>query len=215
MVFKRRDKPPVLVRLREWVYPRRGYRRGIEYLGHRVRRLPDTPHRIALGFACGAFISFTPLFGLHLVCGVGLAWLLRCNVMASLIGTLVGNPLTFPFIAGLSLTLGRRILGHGVSGRDFGRIAEAFSQAASGLWESSLSLFGFGHPQWQKLSLFVYDMAWPYMVGGLLPGIVTGIASYYMVRPIVTAYQARRRTRMLRRAKTRLDAAPTHAGEAE
>ena len=213
MVFKRRDKPPVLTRLREWIYPRRGYRRGIEYLGHRVRRLPDTPHRIALGFACGAFISFTPLFGFHLLFGAGLAWILRANIVASVIGTLVGNPLTTPLIAALSLTLGRRILGHGVSGRDFGRIAEAFSQAAIGIWESALSLIGFGRPQWQKLSLFFYDMAWPYLVGGLLPGIITGIACYYLVRPLVAAYQARRRTRMLRRAKDKLDAAPARPEE--
>ena len=53
MVFKRRDKPPFSIRMRELLYPRRGWRRAIEYLGHRVRRLPDTPHRIALGFACG------------------------------------------------------------------------------------------------------------------------------------------------------------------
>ena len=42
---------PCSTRIREAVLPRRGWRRGIEYLGHRVRRLPDTPHRIALGFA--------------------------------------------------------------------------------------------------------------------------------------------------------------------
>ena len=209
MVFKRRDRPPLLSRLREWVYPRRGYRRGIEYLGHRVRRIPDTPHRIALGFGCGAFVSFTPLFGLHILAGAGLAWVLRGNVVASVIGTLVGNPLTLPFIAGLSLTLGRRILGHGVSGRDFGRIAEAFSQAAVGIWESLLGMFGMGHAQWGKLSLFFYDMAWPYFVGGLLPGIISGIACYYLLRPLVAAYQARRRAAMLRRAKDRLDAAPT------
>ena len=71
MVFKRRDKPPLLSRLREAVLPRRGWRRGIEYLGHRVRRLPDTPHRIALGFACGVFVSFTPFFGLHFVLAAG------------------------------------------------------------------------------------------------------------------------------------------------
>ena len=58
---------PSLSRLREAVLPKRGYRRGVEYLGHRVRRLPDTPHRIALGFACGVFSSFTPFFGLHIV----------------------------------------------------------------------------------------------------------------------------------------------------
>lgn len=215
MVFKRRDKPPVFARLREWIYPRRGYRRSIEYLGHRVSRLPDTPHRIALGFAAGVFSSFTPFFGFHLLFGAGLAWVLRSNVVASLIGTLVGNPLTFPFIAALSLTLGRRILGHGVSGRDFGRIAEAFGHAGTGLWESLLSLFGFGHAQWHKLSLFAYDMVWPYLVGGLLPGIVAGIASYYLVRPVVAAYQARRRALMLRRAKKRLDAAPTRPEDPE
>lgn len=205
MVFKRRDKPPLLTRLREAVYPRRGWRRGIEYLGHRVRRLPDTPHRIALGFAFGTFVSFTPFFGLHVLLGAGLAWLFRGNIVASLIGTLVGNPVTTPIIAAVSLGLGHRILGHGVTGRDFGRIAEAFSQAATGIWQSALSLLGIGTAQWGKLSLFLYDMVWPYFVGGLLPGIVTSIVCYYLVRPLVGAYQARRRTRMLRRAKDRLE----------
>lgn len=205
MVFKRRNKPPFLTRMREMFYPRRGWRRGIEYLGHRVKRLPDTPHRIALGFALGTFVSFTPLFGLHIMLGAGLAWLLRANIVASLIGTLVGNPLTTPFIAALSLALGRRILGHGVTGRDFGRIAEAFSQAAVGIWETVLSLFGIGTSQWSKLHLFFYDMVWPYFVGGLLPGILASVIGYYLVRPIVAAYQERRRTKMLARAKERLE----------
>lgn len=205
MVFKRRDKPPLFSRLREAVYPRRGWRRGIEYLGHRVKRLPDTPHRIALGFAFGTFVSFTPLFGLHVLLGAGLAWLFRGNIVASLIGTLIGNPITTPFIAAISLALGHRILGHGVTGRDFGRIAEAFSQAGAGIWQSLLSLFGVGTAQWGKLSLFLYDMVWPYFVGGLLPGIVASVAGYYLVRPIVGAYQARRRARMLQRAKERLE----------
>ena len=92
---------------------------AIEYLGHRVRRLPDTPHRIALGFACGVFASFTPFFGLHFVLAAVLAGLLRGNIVAALIGTVAGNPLTFPLIASVSLGLGRRILGYGASGRDF------------------------------------------------------------------------------------------------
>lgn len=216
MVFKRRDKPPIIDRLREAVYPRRGWRRAIEYLGHRVRRLPDTPHRIALGFACGVFISFTPLFGLHILAGAGLAWLIGGNVFASFIGTLAGNPVTFPFIAGTALALGRRILGHGVTGRDFSRIAEAFSQAAIGLCESVLSLFGFGSSQWSKLTVFTYDLMWPYLVGGFLPGLVAAIASYYLTRPLIMAYQARRRARVLKRTNERLAreaAAAKAAGE--
>ncbi len=204
MVFKRREKPPLLNRLREFVLPRRGWRRGIEYLGHRVRRLPDTPHRIALGFACGVMASFTPFFGLHFVVAVALARLLRANFVAGLIGTAVGNPLTFPFIASAALGLGRRILGYGVTGRDFSRISDAFTQAFAGIWESLLSLVGFGESEWYRLVPFFRDIVWPYFVGGLLPGLVAATVSYYLTRPIVAAYQTRRRARMLHRARERL-----------
>jgi uncharacterized protein (DUF2062 family) len=76
MVFRRRDRPSFLDRAREFFYPRRGWGRAIEYVSHRVRRIPDTPHRIALGFACGVFASFSPLFGLHFLYAAGLAWAL-------------------------------------------------------------------------------------------------------------------------------------------
>ena len=80
MVFKRRDKPPLLLRVREVVLPQRGWGRAIEYLGHRVRRLPDSPHRIAFGLAIGVFASFSPFFGAHLLLAAGLAKLLRANI---------------------------------------------------------------------------------------------------------------------------------------
>ena len=204
MVFKRRDKPPLLDRLRELVMPRRGWRRGIEYLGHRVRRLPDTPHRIALGFACGVYVSFTPFFGLHFLLAAGLARLCRGNILASLVGTAALNPLTFPLIASVSLWLGRRILGFGASGRDFSRVSDAFAQAFAGIWTSVLSLVGLGESQWQKLVPFFRDLLWPYFVGGLLPGIVAAVIGYYLTRPLVGAYQARRRARMVARARERL-----------
>lgn len=204
MVFKRRDKLPFPLRLREVLLPRRGFRRGIEYLGHRMRRLPDTPHRIALGCACGVFASFTPLFGLHFVLAVLLARLIRGNMFAALIGTAAGNPLTFPLIASVSLGLGRRILGYGATGKDFASVTEAFRQFFEGLWESLLSLIGFGDSQWHKLGAFLHDVLLPYLVGGLLPGIVAAIASYYLARPLIAAYQARRRLRLVTRARERL-----------
>lgn len=198
-MFRRRDKPPVLNRLREAVAPRGGWRRAIEYIGYRIRRLPDTPHRIALGLACGVFISFTPLFGLHLFGAMALAWILRANVLASLLGTLAGNPVTFPLIASVSLSLGRLILGHGLTGRDFNRIVTAFGEALTGLWQSLLSLLGFGTPQWHKLALFIHDIFWPYLVGGFLPGLISSIAAYYVSRPLIAAYQSRRRGARARR----------------
>lgn len=203
MVFKRRDKPPILSRLRQAVLPKRGFRRGIEYLTHRVRRLPDSPHRIALGFAIGTWVSFTPLFGLHLLIAIGGARLVGGNILASVMGTFVGNPLTTPLIASLSLTLGREILGHGASGHDFRRIADAFSQFADGLWQMLLSLFGAGMVDWSKLTLLYRDIFLPYLVGGFLPGVIAAIASYYLCRPLVAAYQAARRARFQVRAERR------------
>lgn len=198
MVFKRRNKLGFGRRLLHVVAPPKGWRRGVEYLGHRIRRLPDTPHRIALGLAFGTFISFTPFFGLHFFLAVGLARLFGGNVLASLLGTFFGNPLTFPLIASFSLGFGRRILGHGLTGRDFGRVTDAFAEFFVGFWESFWSLFGYGDAQWGKIGRFMEDIWVPYLVGGILPGIVCAILVYFLSRPIIVAYQARRRARALK-----------------
>lgn len=203
MVFKRRDRKPFSSRLRQLFFPRGGWRRGLEYLSHRVRRLPDTPHRIALGVSCGVFASFSPFFGLHIIYAIALAWAVRANMFAALVGTVVGNPLTFPLIAPVALGLGRRILGFGATGRDFGRVAEAFGQALSGGWHSLLALVGRGEGEWHKVAVFLRDVVWPYFLGGLLPGLVAAIASYYLARPLIVAYQSRRRSRLRALARRR------------
>ncbi|MEM9551176.1 MAG: DUF2062 domain-containing protein, partial [Pseudomonadota bacterium] len=60
MVFKRRDRPSLLARLGEMLYPRGGWARAFHYVKHRVRRLPDSPERIARGIWAGVFTTFTP-----------------------------------------------------------------------------------------------------------------------------------------------------------
>lgn len=204
MVFKRREKPSLLARLREVVAPRRGFRRGFAYLGHRVRRLPDTPERIALGFSCGVFITFTPLFGLHILLAIGIARIIGANMLAATIGTVLGNPATFPVIAPLSLGVGRMIIGHGETGRNFTRLADAFGQFFEGLWDNLLVVFGAGDPNWHKLTPFLVDVFLPYLVGGILPGFAAAMASYYITRPVIAAYQARRRSRVRKLARDRI-----------
>ena len=61
-------------------------------------RVKDSIDKLAVGFACGSMVSFTPFIGLHFLLAVFFAYLLRGNIVASLIGTFVGNPFTFPFI---------------------------------------------------------------------------------------------------------------------
>jgi hypothetical protein len=176
MIFKRRDRPPLRDRLREVLYPRKGFWRGMDYIRKRLHRLPDSPHRIALGFACGAVASFTPFFGVHIVLAAALAWLLRGNILAAAFGTMVGNPLTFPFIAAFSLETGWRILGTRT------RFAES-DYSIGWLWENIELIF------------------LPYLVGGILPGLLCGVVCYWFIGPIVEAYQKRRRRRLEQRAE--------------
>jgi uncharacterized protein (DUF2062 family) len=178
MIFKRRDKPPFWERAREIMYPRKGAWRGMSYLRKRMHRLPDSPHRIAMGFACGAFASFTPFFGFHFVIAAGLAWMMRGNLLASAFGTAVGNPLTFPFIATAALQTGWLILGHKPHAVEGG--------------------FSF---HW--LVENVDDIFVPYLAGGILPGLIVAIACYWLIGPIVEAYQERRRQRLARSAADR------------
>ena len=60
------------------------------------RRLSDTPHAVALGFAIGVFTAVTPFLGTHMVMAALLAWVIGGSVVAALLGTFVGNPLTYP-----------------------------------------------------------------------------------------------------------------------
>lgn len=196
MILKRRDRPSFGKRMREFLSPRKGFWRGWDYIGKRLRRLPDSPHRIALGFACGAVASFTPFFALHFVVAAGLAWLVRGNVLSALFGTIVGNPITFPLIAGLSLGTGRWIMGRdgGSSGAE--KVLEAAWGAVVSGWGTVQSWFGFGPSMMDGFLTFLDEVFLPYLIGGLGPGLLTGVVSYVILGPIIAAYQERRRRKI-------------------
>jgi hypothetical protein len=199
MIFKRRERPHFLDRAREFLYPRKGFWRGFGYISKRMRRLPDSPHRIALGFACGAFASFTPFFTLHFILAALIAWILRANIVASLFGTVVGNPVTFPAIATTALWLGRLITGAHDEGSDFNAVMEGFGAAFTALWDGVLSLFGGAPADFTGLGLFFRDVFMPYMLGGSVLGLVAGFVTYWVLGPLITAYQERRQRRFEQR----------------
>ena len=80
--------------------------RFISYYKLKLARLSASPHAIASGFACGSMVSFTPLLGLHFLLAIVFAYIIRGNYVAALLGTIVGNPITFPFIWGLIYKVG-------------------------------------------------------------------------------------------------------------
>lgn len=191
--------------MRSYLLPRTGWIRAIGYMGHRLRRLPDRPGKVALGLAAGVFISFSPLFGFHIAAAAALAWLIGGNVVAAMIGTFFGNPVTFPLIATTSLWFGRKVLGIGHSSEtmtDFELVAFAFAKAFLGVWQTMKSLVTDGPAAWGMLGSFFEELFLPYLVGGIVPGLVAAGLTFFISRPLVTAYQKRRREKVrLRIAK--------------
>ncbi|MBI5846750.1 MAG: DUF2062 domain-containing protein [Nitrospirae bacterium] len=69
-----------------------------------------SPSRIAFAIALGNFVGILPLVGLHTVVAIGLAHLLRLNIMIVFLGTQISNPISFPFILFISAQIGSLML---------------------------------------------------------------------------------------------------------
>ena len=104
MVFKRRDPKPFLRAVKEFLWPRGGWSRAFHYVKHRMRRLPDDPERIARGIWVGVFTTFTPFYGVHFIVAAVLARIMQANMLAALMSTFFGNPLTYVPIGLVSLS---------------------------------------------------------------------------------------------------------------
>jgi uncharacterized protein (DUF2062 family) len=77
----------------------------------RLVSLDDSPQRIALGFAVGVFLAFTPLLGLHTLLGLLLAFAFGLNRVAVLVGLFINNPWTLFPIYGLATYVGGLFVG--------------------------------------------------------------------------------------------------------
>ena len=204
MVFRRRDRRSPWRLVAEAVYPRGGWGRALEYIKHRLRRLPDSPEKIGRGIAAGVVISFTPFYGFHFLGGLLIAWAIRGNFIASMIGTFANNFLTLVPISAMAVGLGYWMLGmEPQQGRVEG-LGHAFGEAWNDLWHNFCALFGPERMEWGGLRDFFHEVFWPYLVGGLGPGLLAAIASYWVTVPLVRAYQAARRKALEERLAERL-----------
>ncbi|MCA8868688.1 MAG: DUF2062 domain-containing protein [Rhodobacteraceae bacterium] len=213
MVFKRRKQLSWGRWIVEGVYPRSGWRRAASYVVHRLRRLPDTSHKIARGVGIGIFVSFTPFFGLHFVVAALMSLALRGNVLAALLSTFFGNPLTFPFIAAGSLTLGTWMLGVDPDPALHKSVFRLFAQASGDFWHNFKAIFNANTVDWTHLGEFFRGVFLPYLLGGIGPGILFGLAGYFLSQPVIAAYQKRRKRRLLSRLKERHKSSAKKADE--
>lgn len=196
MVFKRRDARGVLRIVAEAFWPRGGWVRAFHYVKHRMHRLPGTPEQIARGVFAGAFTIFTPFFGLHFFVAALLAKVMRGSILAALLATFLGNPLTYVPIAFISLQTGHWMLGSTMRGELNDSIFAKFGAAAGDLWHNFIAIFTPETAHWEELHRFYDDVFFPWMVGSIIPGVICGVVCYYLSVPVIRAYQKRRSARL-------------------
>ena len=203
-MFGRRKELPFWVRLKGWLWPAMGWRRLGTYLVKRLTRLPGTPHNIACGFACGAAISFTPFVGMHIVLSVLLAWLLRGHMIAAAVGTVVGNPWTFPFIWLATYKVGQIMLGSAEAAPwpAVTMFKHVVTDLTSLIWPTLT-----GEDTREALKQLMFDvraLIWPMFVGGVPLGLIAGFAFYFPLVKVVDAFQLARERRRQKCAERRM-----------
>ena len=182
-MFKRRIQKTLGDKILGFFWPTIGWRRAWAYIMLRLARLPGSAYSIAGGFACGAAMSFTPFVGLHFVLSAILAWSIRANIIASVIGTAVGNPWTFPFIwtwlyqTGTWMVSGERL--EGAAKPDFSEIFGNMLQALVS-WDAAYVL---------ETAAPVF---WPMFVSSLPTTFVVWWVFYLPLNYTIQGYQNRR-----------------------
>lgn len=142
-------------------------RRFFSYYKLKLARLPASSYAISAGFACGSMVSFTPLLGLHFVLAVVFSYLLRANYIAALIGTIVGNPISFPFIWGLIYKVGVFVVDRS---------------------DNNLS----PNINFETIINQTYDIFIPMLVGGAVLAIPVWVLTYFITYSFVSSFKKAR-----------------------
>ena len=147
--------------------PKRSRKHNIREFVDRVKNLEGDPHYVAMGMAIGVFIGSTPTMPFHTVLAVALAFILRGSKVAAALGVWFCNPITAPIFYWGSYKAGMYLFGY---------------QAPFDVkFESILELLDLG-----------MEVTIAMIAGGVILGILPGIASYFITRKIITTIRLRR-----------------------
>ena len=203
MVFKRRDRRSIISILIRFFWPKGGWKRAFHYVQYRLRRLPDSSQKISRGIWAGLFTTFTPFYGLHFLTAAIIARLLKGNILAAILATFFGNPLTYVPIGVVSLQTGHFFLGTDYTppGEGGKSILKKFIDAGADLQQNLLAFVKGVDADWSRLEIFYQEVFFPYMIGGIIPGLIMASLGYYLSEPIIRAYQNRRKGFILKKIR--------------
>ena len=109
MPFGRKKKKRLIISLLNFIKIFFAFSRTKKYISLSIKRMKGSPQALSLGLATGLAVSFTPFIGLHALLAIFISWVIGGSMAAALIGTLFGNPWTFPFIWYFTFEIGQFI----------------------------------------------------------------------------------------------------------
>ncbi len=135
----------------------------------RFLKIRGTPREIALGFSLGLMVGMTPTMGFQMAIAVPLAALFKLNKLSAAAAVWITNPVTAPFIYGLTYLTGHELFGLGLpSGMHLALDTATF-----------LTLLK------QAPGFF-----WAMTIGGVIWGVPLAVGGYYAAYYAVHKYQA-------------------------
>lgn len=162
----------------EWLWPSMGLYGFLRWLEITIKRTPDSTHRVAMGLAIGIWVCFVPFIGTHLIWMILACWLLRGHFVVAVLGSLVGNPWTFPFIFVLTYETGITVLG-----------MEAVPLPETVSFWDVYNNFGW----------YFKTYLWPMTVAGFPMGTLAGFIVYHLAYRNIAHYRRARKAYLKRR----------------
>jgi uncharacterized protein (DUF2062 family) len=134
---------------------------------HFIIKLNDPPQKLALAFALGVFVAFTPTIGLHILTCFVLAWAFRLSKLVIITASFINNPWTIVPLYGFCIWFGMKITG---GDGDVPPIA------------------------WNELRIsnafpVLKPYLWAYVTGTLLVGTFAALVSYFLFHWAVVRYR--------------------------
>ncbi len=132
-----------------------------------IFRLNDSPNKLALAFAVGVFVAFSPTIGLHTITCFVLAWMFRLSKIVVLSAAFINNPWTIVPLYGFCLWLGIKITGAMIATPDIA-------------WQS-LTFTSAYH--------ILRPYLWPFVAGTIAAGAAAATISYFLIYWAVVRYR--------------------------
>ena len=136
-------------------------------------KLDDPPHKLALAFALGIFIAFSPWIGFHVISCILFASLFRVSKFVVVTAAFVNNPWTIVPMYAFCIWLGMKVTG---------------------------DTMAVPHIAWNELTLtsmyaILKPYLWSYLAGTIIVSTVAGVVSYFFFYWAVVHYRKMRRSR--------------------